>query len=221
MMKLMLKQSLPLILLSFIAVSVSANESKNDYSGWYIGGSVGQINAKTELDLKNTNESDADASSLGIYGGLNFNENIGLEAAIIVNGDVSDKDMYGTRGEYDASVSSISLTPKLTWQMADAFSLYAKWGISIVSYAEDYDDSLIQKEDQLVWSGIGGTAEIGAQISITKHIHIRTSIDHTIADLNAQEDDNDYYNSATGEIIDAPDIEISLTRASIGLHYQF
>lgn len=212
-----IKHALLITFLSVLSTTALADTSKYDHTGWYIGGSLGGIIAQTELDISSSTKTDVNAASLNIYGGLNFNSVYGLEFSIDGNDDISD-DNQG--GDYDARISTIQITPKLTAQITDIFSLYARAGVTFIFYTEEYDNPYLT-DDEITWAGLGGTIGVGAQFSVSKHLHLRISIDRTQGKLsNAGEDDN-FYDASKGKMTNAPDVDIALTRAAMGLHYQF
>jgi len=171
---------------SLLSISFSAfsQDSSVEDTGWFVGGSLGQF--ETEFE---GGDSVKDNGS-GIYGGYNFNKWFGLEGSF---GSVE-------HGDYDISIGSLSVAPKLTLVINDVVSLYAKVGLSVVALIDDeYDED---------WSGIGQTYGVGAQFGITKGLKLRIGYD--LIDVTLENDDYDDL-----------EVDADLTQTTLGVHYQF
>ena len=225
------KTSTFICLLGLISLPISlpalANESGHDHTGWYVGGSLGGISVDSDIDLSSDGvnyetETETDGSSLSIFGGHNFTPSYGIEAAIEFSSTLSEEDNESVQGEFDAAYTQISITPRFSLQFNDIFSIYAKVGPALLVYLQEHNNNIYTDEDETGWVGLGGTAGIGMQFSVSKKLRLRVSADRTIADLEAaDEDSDDYYDPVTDQTIDPPDMEVDITRAAIGLYYQF
>lgn len=156
-------KTLTIVAASLLTVFASSNVvAANDHSGFYVGGSVGQLKLKAE----GNNDS---GIGYGVYGGYNFNDWFGLETNMFLSGDL------GGNGQ-DKGAGYLALTPKFTYQIDDTFSVYGKIGIA--SMAVDN-----QRYEDL--SGFGVVYGVGINASVTENLNIRLGYDIVKGDLDA------------------------------------
>ena len=152
---------------SLLAVFASSNVvAANDHSGFYVGGSVGQLKLKAE------GNSDS-GIGYGIYGGYNFNDWFGLETHMFLSGDL------GGNGQ-DKGAGYLALTPKFTYQIDDTFSVYGKIGIASMAVVFERDN---QRDEDL--SGFGVVYGVGINASVTENLNIRLGYDIVKGDLDS------------------------------------
>lgn len=165
-----------------------------EYSGFFIGGGVSNV----DLDIKYIDE-DFSGTGFTLYGGYNFTQWFGLEAAISAATDLGDSSS-------DLTAAAFTVTPKFSLVLNDTVTLFAKAGIASVALNDDYyDDGWDSDAD---FSGIGYTLGTGANFAVTEHLNIRLSYEYISAELDA---DSNYYS----------DIDTELSVFNLGLHYQF
>ncbi|ACA86193.1 porin family protein [Shewanella woodyi] len=152
---------------SLLAIFASSNvAAANDHSGFYVGGSLGQLKVKTE-------DSD-NGLGFGAYGGYNFNDWFGLEANMYLSGDL------GGNG-YDLGAGTFAFTPKFTYQINDTFAVYGKVGIASMAVVYRPDRGI--DED---FTGFGWVYGVGVNASITENLNIRLGYDIVKGDLDSE-----------------------------------
>ena len=197
------------IVLTFL-VSFTAHADDTTSSNWYIGGALG--NASTQADNSTFSQSES-AGTISVYGGYEFTESFSIEVAAINTGDVAND----RSGLEDASFFALTFTPKFNFSVSNKASLYAKAGISLLSYYEEYDAPIAGvRDDEIFWADIVPTVGIGVQYDIKEMLAIRLSYDYMSGDLDDIDDEND---SAGGNTVQNIDAELSIV--TIGLQYQF
>lgn len=195
----------------------SAIAETND-TGFYVGGDIGST------QLKILGESDS-ATSVGAYGGYNFNEWFAIEGHVFGTGDydtgIVGQDIYGaTVTKADVSAVALSIAPKATWHINDTFSAYAKAGISFMKV--DLDGALAGGGNTANLSGDydgwGYVLGAGVNAAITEHLVVRLGYEYMEADLKG-----DTTVSATGvnRTAESKFDDSKLSQFSLGLHYQF
>jgi outer membrane immunogenic protein len=204
-----------LLVTSFSSYSQeTVQEMASDNIGWYVGGLVGQVSSEFYNGPK---END---TQFGVYAGYNFNAWFGLEGTVFSANQDRDIRLYFN----PTHLVGFSITPKFTWAINDAFSLYAKVGLSVLTYSTDdvtyqsdyaYSDSgsrtYANHNDGDSWGGGGETLGVGAEFRIAKGIRLRIAYDYVDADIENL--DYDYYFEEN--------LDVKLSQASLGIHYQF
>lgn len=195
-----------IVLTFFVSLCAQADDTTN----WYIGGALGSASTKADNSTFSQSES---TGMLSAYVGYEVTEFFGIEAAAINTGDVADD----RSGLEDASFFALTLTPKFNFPVSNEVSLYAKAGISLLSYYEKYNAPIVGvRNDEIFWIDIVPTAGIGAQYDISEMLAIRLSYDYISGDLNDYDDKNDSGGSNTVQNINA---ELSIF--TLGLQYKF
>jgi len=160
-------KKLSIAAVSLLAIFASSNAlAANDHTGFYVGGSLGQLKVK------------ADGSESGVgfgaYGGYNFNEWFGLEANMFVSGDLGD-------GGTDVGAGTFAFTPKFTYQINDTFSVYGKVGISSMAVVVRPD--YLRDED---FTGFGWAYGVGVNASMTENLNVRLGYDVVTGELDSE-----------------------------------
>ena len=204
--------------LSFLLVlntSAFAASSTKEHTGWYVGGGLGyfDVNAKEKVSRPLLVDDQASTASIEVYGGYNFTEYFGLEISLIDSGDVAEN------SGYDAYFLPIMFTPKFTWQINDTVSLYGKLGLTLGTYI--MQDDAFWSDDNIVWSGIGGVAGIGTNISLTRLLNLRISYDYTQTRMRSDTDDIGYFRYGYLFFMPVEDIDVKSSRFSAGVYVQF
>ncbi len=166
-------KKLTIVTASLLAVFASSNvAAANEHTGFYVGGSLGQLKLKSE-------GSSIDGTGFGAYGGYNFNDWFGLEANMFLSGDLSE-------GDADFGAGTFALTPKFTYQINDTFAVYGKVGIaSMVAVASPANE---RDED---FTGFGWVYGVGVNASVTEHLNIRLGYDIVKGELDSEHYDGD------------------------------
>lgn len=185
-----------------------------NYTGGYVGGSLGTIDANFR---SNGVSSDRDGiSALSIYGGYNFNEYFGIEGMITSSEDLNNS------SKVDENLGSFAITPKFTWNINQYVALFTKVGIASVVIVRDYDGEPGVIDETVGWSGVGLTAGIGAQFTIEDHFVVRASLESVDAELDS--DDNILQrngNSNSFSVVELNKRDVDFTNFNVGFHYQF
>ena len=186
---------------TLLAISFSsyAEETASENTGFFIGGFAGQTKSTLEGYKETVN-------SYGVYGGYNFTPMFGLEGSFFTTSSYS---------KYDSNLRAagsggLTFTPKITFAINDAVSLYLKAGVAALVYVEEYKYANYSNyyDRNAAWEGIGSTFGVGAEFRIVNGLKLRISYDQYRAVVA---DDNDYYS----------DLHMKLSQGSVGLHYQF
>jgi outer membrane immunogenic protein len=207
--------STALLVTSFSSFSQeTAQEMASDNVGWYVGGLVGQVSSEFGGGPKE------DDTKFGIYAGYNFTSWFGLEGVLFR----AKQGIYANSYFNPTSMLSFSVTPKFTLAINDAFALYAKVGLSVITYSTDYiyyqqnadyndfgPRNSANRADGDAWGGGGETLGVGAEFRIAKGVRLRLAYDYVDAEIENL--DYDYYYE--------DDLDVELSQASLGIHYQF
>ncbi|MPY21314.1 porin family protein [Shewanella psychropiezotolerans] len=162
---------LSIVAASLLTIFASSHvAAANDNTGFYVGGSLGQLKIKAKGSETGV--------GLGAYGGYNFNEWFGLEANLFVSGDLGDSNE-------DIGAGTFALTPKFTYQINDTFAVYGKVGIASMAVVSRPDNS--RNED---FTGFGWAYGVGVNASVTENLNIRLGYDVVTGEL-----DSEYSNS--------------------------
>lgn len=194
----------------FLYGLLDEKQGSKDHTGWYLGGKLGQ--ASTELEWVDKPYTTENTSTVGgVYFGYNVNAWFGLEAEISYTDNAGDS-LFNRGIVESAGISALRIQPKFTYQMNDSLAFIFKGGLYSVSYSMYPTDAarMTFKLDTIeYWSGMGLTAGIGLQISVTKRVNIRAVFDSSLAELE--------YEGEAG----LSNINATINEYSIGLHYQF
>ncbi|QQX79934.1 porin family protein [Shewanella sp. KX20019] len=167
----------------------SVASAETDRVGAYVGGQIGAFSA----DIEDLSES---GQSYGLYGGYNFNEWFGIEAALYGTNDFLEEDGISV------NAGSFSAAPKFTWVINDTFSVYGKVGLASAALVFE------SGSEELDFSGIGVIAGAGVNAALTEKLTIRLGYDFTSAALET----DDY---------DLDDFDAEYANVTLGIHYQF
>ncbi len=179
--------------------------------GWYVGGEFGSVQG--EADIGNLYSLDEEGAGLGVYGGYNFTNWFGLEGAVFRSSNLADERPELLRAEF----ATVSFMPKFTATLGKKVGLFAKAGLTYVSYSEEYDDYDDDDDDDrwlddAEWGEILVGGAIGTLIDIRDGVQLRVSYDHVSGTL----DDTWFSWDSPAEHVDA-----TLSRVLVGVHYQF
>lgn len=190
-------KTLSIAAVSLLAIFASTNAlAANDHTGFYVGGSLGQLKAKADSS-KSGDESSESGVGFGAYGGYNFNEWFGLEANMFVSGDLGDS-------HTDVGAGTFAFTPKFTYQINDTFAVYGKVGIASMAVVSRPD--YLRDED---FTGFGWAYGVGINASMTENLNVRLGYDVVTGEL-----DSEYSNSGQN-------IDTDFSNFALGVHYQF
>ncbi len=160
-------KKLSIAAVSLLAIFASSNvAAANDHTGFYVGGSLGQLKIKVEGSETGV--------GLGAYGGYNFNEWFGLEANMFVSGDLGDSNE-------DIGAGTFAFTPKFTYQINDTFAVYGKVGIASMAVVSRPDYTRNQD-----FSGFGWAYGVGVNASMTENLNIRLGYDVVTGELDSE-----------------------------------
>ncbi|HWV15043.1 MAG TPA: outer membrane beta-barrel protein [Cellvibrio sp.] len=209
------KKIMTALCLSIISLGAAADA---DNQGWFVGGKIGQVDAHTKytIDRDFTYSENETAGWFAIYGGYNFSEWFGLEGNVFATDNLAD----GARDEdttaSDARYSGLAITPKFTWQVSPDFSLFAKGGMTFLSYKKEYrSHGYWDYNYDYSWDGIVLTYGVGAQINVGHGVVFRLGFDVTKGSLDRE--DEDRYEPISLDF----DVDAKLKQTSLGVHYQF
>ncbi|MCE9687983.1 porin family protein [Shewanella sp. AS16] len=174
-----------------LTCGMAAAHAETDKTGFYVGGSLGQM----QVEL-NHGDFDESGVGFGVYGGYHFNEWFGLESHLFVSGDLDV-------GNVGVAAASWTFAPKLSYQINDTLSVYAKAGAALMAVVFD---SAFSDQD---FSGQGWTYGVGINAAVTEHLNLRLGYDIIKGDMDSKK----------GWRVKDLDTEISAVTA--GLHYQF
>lgn len=192
-----------LITTLLISFSVNAISAEVDNTGWFVGAMTGEL-AATEIE--SGVKQDQEASSFGIYGGINFNESFGLELTVMKTGNGADNKPNLISADY----TMISFAPKFTLHINQLLSVYAKVGFAIIDYDENYDIDYLGRGFDESWTDIVPTSGAGVQIKISEGLNARMSYEYSEGTL----DSHSIWNSI-------PDVYVDVHQVNFGLHHQF
>ena len=181
-----------LVLLSLIGSASVVAET--DKTGFYVGGEFGAIKIKPDVSGAESKS----GQSYGAYGGYNFNDWFGLEGTVYASSDFSDN------GDDSLTLSSFAVSPKFTFVLNETFSLYGKMGLSFTGMRIDANN-----DRYIDYFGASFIIGAGVNAALTEHLNLRLGYDYTSVSL----DSNDY----GGE----NDIDLDVSRFTLGMHYQF
>lgn len=194
-----------------------------DSSGWYVGGALSDLGLDGDFEYSSIPVKipvERSATGISVYGGYHFNRLLGLEATITISSNMADNISYlpGLAVfDYDAALSEIAIAPKLTIPIGERFSFFLKGGVAIATYSELYDNVPLAADDAFFWGGYGFIAGAGFQVAVMQHLFLRLNYDYS--DLEFEPTDDTFFNGVT--INELPDINTTLEKVSVGLHYQF
>jgi len=160
-------KKLSIAAVSLLAIFASTNVlAANDHTGFYVGGSLGQLKAKS---------GDSESGiGFGAYGGYNFNEWFGLEANMFLSGDLGDS-------YTDIGAGTFAITPKFTYQIDDTFSVYGKVGIASIAVVKR--PNYFRNED---FTGFGWAYGVGVNASVTENLNIRLGYDFVTGEVDSE-----------------------------------
>lgn len=121
-------------LTAIIAASLLVS-SVNVMAEAYLGGKIGK--SWYEDSCRAGDACDKDGSTIGLFGGYNFNDYIAIESGYDYLGRVSGA------GISDESTSAITLAPKFTLPLTEVVSVYGKIGGAYVDYGHEDDMSYL------------------------------------------------------------------------------
>lgn len=195
--------------------TVMADTSDN---GFYVGGDIG----RTQLKFGSFDES---ATSIGAYGGYNFNEWFAVEGHVFGTGDY-DTGLEGQSGTFNGntvaitkaelSAAAISITPKVTWQINETFSAYAKAGVTYMNISSELGGTYngFYSSVSADYDGWGYVLGAGVNAAITPHLVVRLGYEFMEADLKSDDWAAQAFNATKMD-------DTKLSQFSLGLHYQF
>ena len=185
-------------------------------SSFYLGGLLGNATSKEQFDnVFNVNGSkyrqESDNATLGIYAGFNFANKWSLEASILITPGLDERP--SSIAIDDAYITVFTLTPVINFPITNSIDLYAKAGLGIIIYVEEYHEhSIYNHDDGDYWVGIGFTVGVGLEFKTTKKIRFRIGFDYIDAELEADEENHH---------INLQDVEEQYSLASMSMHYHF
>ncbi|WP_299003443.1 porin family protein [uncultured Shewanella sp.] len=186
--------------------------------GFYVGGDIG----RTQLKFGSFDES---ATSIGVYGGYHFNEWFAIEGHVFGTGDY-DTGFEGMSGTYNGntitlnkaelSASGLSIAPKVTWQINDTFSAYAKAGVTYMNISSELSGTYNGHYGSISadYDGWGYVLGAGVTAAITPHLVVRLGYEFMEADLDSDDRLAQVFNATKMD-------DTKLSQFSVGLHYQF
>jgi len=192
-----------------------------DHDGFYVGGGFGHANFTIDYEgqhLYQSSESVKDGIGSGsVFAGYNFTRMFGLELEMVTTGDLAESE------DYEAAVFQISLAPRIEISLGHHVSLHGQFGVASTTYVESWDDVTAKKnsnaEDTLTWSGTSLTAGLGVEIAVFSGLNVRIAYDYTdVSDVSVSDSTAKDGNGATWKV---PDLELELSRASVGVFWQF
>ncbi|MCL1125928.1 outer membrane beta-barrel protein [Shewanella surugensis] len=204
-------------LLLTLGCANTAMAETND-TGFYVGGDIGRTQLKFGSLL------DDSTTSVGAYGGYQFNEWFAIEGHVFGTADY-DTGLEGQSGSYngntftitkaDVSAAAISITPKVTWQINEIFSAYAKAGISYMQVNSEWGATLNGSygTSSLDYDGFGYVLGAGVNAAITPHLVVRLGYEFMNGDLET--------NDSLAQATNMDKMDTDLSQFSLGLHYQF
>jgi outer membrane immunogenic protein len=178
-----------------------------DETGWFVGGQLGY--SSTTADMAGGFPEEADVESYGAYGGFNFTEWFGLEGNILMTGNISGDG----EGRISTDYLAMSFSPRFTYHLHPAFSIYAKAGLGLMIYSAEFDEVILFERglDQS-WSGIASSYGIGGQFTVVKGVRMRVGYDVLSGTLTSN--DETYW-------LNIADVDAKLKQVSFSMHYQF
>lgn len=210
-----IKYAVLINILLVISFSLQAQEQQgqglqpNDtyHNGWYVGGLVGHGSVELKKPT-HTNDQDK-VTTLGVYGGYDFNDWFGLEASLYGTGELADNEANLT----SAHLAVFTFTPKFTYQASKSLAYSARVGVAFLSYEEEYNNYIVhERDDDQLWRGGGVVIGFDANLALSNNLVGRISYDRVIGTMEVV--DEWYVNTA-------PDIDVDVERLAIGIHYQF
>jgi opacity protein-like surface antigen len=185
-----------------MATNLSAQTMPVDNTGWYVGGFFGNQSS----DIEKTSRTISDSHyTFGALAGYHFTPWFGLESTLFTN----NQDASKSSALRSTGTIGVTFTPKVTWEINNRLSVYAKAGLSSLAYYEEYrSDRRFDEDDTDTWRGVGSTYGVGANLSLSANTWLRLSYDKH----QARVDDADNKLS---------DIDLDLAQTSVGLYYQF
>lgn len=166
----MRKGSIAVLLAGLLSASAFAADN-----GFYIGAGVGGAKydlGAGDLGLTTGNVDDTD-TGYKIFGGYNFNKNIGLELAYVDLGDVSFNGTVGaTAVNGGGDTQGFNISAVFTAPINDRFSIFGKVG----AFAWDADFNANSAAVRATGSGSGTdfSAGLGAAYHLNRNVSLRT-----------------------------------------------
>lgn len=185
-------------------------------STFYLGGLLGNATSKEQFDnVFNVDGSEyrqeKENTTFGIYVGFNFSQQWALEVSVLITPDLDKRP--SSIAIDDVYITVFTLAPVINFPITEDIDLYAKAGLGIIIYVEDYHrHSIYNHEDGDYWVGFGFAIGAGFEFKTTKNIRFRIGFDYIDAELDADEENHH---------INQQDIEEQYSLASMSMHYHF
>lgn len=200
----MLNRGVGQLIMSGALICASASCVAKDLtdSGWFVGGQLSSVSAKFENDYSAFN---LDSEMLEAKAGYKFTPNFALESNLGMVFDGSPDAEYMD----DAALLKFSTAAKAIIPVSDVFQLYAKAGLSLVSFAYTYSYSYYDDEES--FAGNNFFYGFGAEFQIANGVIL--GITYDAIDGSLEYGDDGYY--------DRDDLDLDYSQFGIGIHYQF
>ena len=173
-----------------ITASQASAQAQQSVAGFYVGGSLGQSSFDKEIvrELLTSGRVDTSDTGFKVFGGYQFNRNVGLEVAYVDLGKASYSGFAGpapvTGGKVE--VTGVNLSAIGAWPVAPNFDVFGK--IGFLSWEDKASDVTggVPFSDKI--DGTDLSFGFGAAWHLTRNVRLRVEwerfrVDDTDADL--------------------------------------
>ena len=201
-------------ILSILILFSTSSFAEDDGRGFYLGGLIGQADTE-EIYLEGTELEttlEGEQGAIGIYGGYKYNSSWAVELSSAFMS--LDETRPSSVNIEDSYLTTITMAPRYTYAFNEQFSVFAKIGLGVLVYLEEYDDEVgfWDIEDSDAWYGVGVAAGLGVEIKISEKVDFRLGYEILEAEMEADEDNQNF---------NEYDIEENFSMAYIGMNYRF